>query len=150
MKFLKLLATATTSTLLMTAYSYYKSVKHKDEYVEPQLLAALINHTRSSEKINENLWSPVGWSIHLATGLSYDLVYEQVWRRTNLKPNFLNGALIGAVSGVAGIGIWKAVISLHPNPPKIDYGRFYRQLFGAHIIFGIASSFGKAIAEKEV
>ena len=90
--------------------------------------------------MNERQADAAGWALHFGTGAVFTAVYNEIWERTSIKPNLKSGALMGAISGLVGIAIWRATIAAHPKPPVKDYNAYYKHLLLAHIVFGIAAA----------
>jgi hypothetical protein len=122
-------------TTMMTLYSYAISNSKNKTFKEPALMAELIKRLFPSQQG----WpaEAEAWAIHYLVGAGFTSAYHLLLSLTNAKPSWRTGLLFGAASGLLGAGIWKIVFLLHPNPPKIDYRRYYLHLIAAHIVFGL-------------
>jgi len=125
-------------TGIMSAFSYLISDSKNKNFKEPEILAELI--TRIIPDVNKKQATIAGWGLHLGTGMLFTAIYNQIWQKTTIKPSVKSGAILGAVSGVVGIAVWRATIALHPKPPIKDYKSYYKHLLLAHIIFGIGAA----------
>jgi hypothetical protein len=129
----RILLTGTAATSIMTAFSYLLSGKENKNYREPELLTFLL----------ENRWPdlqrkqafPAGWATHYALGIIWAIAHELILENTPLKPNTSSALLLGAFGGLTGIVIWGMLFKSNPQPPKIHYRSFYRQLVLAQLIF---------------
>ena len=136
MKASKILLAGLTGTSLMTLFSYLVSAYKEENFKEPQLLAALEkNALPVSEK---KLALPAGWSTHYSIGILWAVVYEYLWQNTNIKPTVKTGLVLGCLSGLTGILIWKMAFKIHPGPPRINFGNFYAHLLLAHLIYSLS------------
>ncbi len=133
MKTANVLLAATIGTSAMTAFSYFVSRKKNKDFREPRLLGKMVY--RAVPEIKKDESKVVGWILHCSTGLAFTIVYKMLLENTKLKSNVPDVIVLGLVNGVAAVGIWKAVYSLHPDPPKIKFKDFYGHLILAHVVF---------------
>jgi len=141
----KITSSAILGTTIMTAWSVIISKKSNKQFREPVLLNLLLR--RLALKNNVDADSAAGWISHYLAGMAFTTIYDQVWQ--SRKPTLLNSLFLGGVSGLAGIGIWELAFRLHPNPPHIDHKNYYRQLFIAHLIFGLFSALGYRLTDSK-
>lgn len=138
---LKILLGAIIGTSLMTIFSYIVAEVSEKEFKEPVLLNHLI--TQSSKLgIAANSMKFLGWILHYGMGLCFLVIYYLLWKYTFLEPTFLYGAMLGFISGLVGITIWKWIFSTHSNPPQINMKEYLLHLLIAHIVFGIGAVAG--------
>lgn len=121
---------------MMTLFSYIVSEAKGKNFKEPVLLAAL-EKDALPEAAKEFALS-AGWSTHYSIGIMWALLYEYLWQNTNIKPTVKSGLILGGLSGLTGILIWGFAFKIHPNPPRIDYRKFYGHLLLAHFIYSIS------------
>lgn len=133
-----LLSSAASGITLMTAFSYIVSELADDNFKEPELLGVLMK--RLGGNWNKPLYSLAGWQLHYAVGLLFVTVYTYLWDRNYLKRGLKSGVLLGFLSGLVGIGFWKATFALHPNPPQIQLKKYFAQLLAAHLLFGAGAA----------
>lgn len=126
-------------TSLMTVYSYWKAKKHREQFEEPIMLGKLVKRT-IPYKITPKTSIIAGWLIHYAIGGLFNLTYDQFWKKSALKPGAINGFLLGAPSGLLGMAAWATILNMHSNPPRTHLAKHLKQLFTAHLIFGISSA----------
>jgi len=145
----KVLTSAMGGTAAMSLFSYVVSNLENKNFREPEILAHLIK--RLSEKISKEEAEAAGWAAHYAAGILFVAVYNELWKREKIKPSVASGAILGAVSGLAGIMIWSAVFKLHPNPPAKNLKPYFEHLMMAHVVFGISCALTyKASARKKL
>ncbi len=126
---------AIAGTTFMTLYSYWKSKKEGQEYVEPVMINKLIDKSENLPDIKDKELHPAGWLLHYATGMGFILAYWLVYRNALKNPDFKKITIIGAISGTLGIVVWKFLFSQHKHPPYNYRHGYYRQLLTAHMIF---------------
>jgi len=130
-------AAAVTGTTLMTLFSEAVSNIKGSNYNEASILGQLLNRITPLNKKEALL---AGWAGHYTVGLAFAAAYAAYLKKTNSNPTLLNGAVYGALSGLAGAGIWHATFKAHPNPPGVDLENYYKQLVLAHVVFGLAAA----------
>lgn len=135
----KILVAGVIGTTFMTLYSYWRSKKENEQYVEPVMLNKLIQKSETLPPIEDEDTHPVGWGLHYAAGVAFVAAYWLIWRRALQKPTPLRIAVTGSVSGIVGILVWKVLFASHHNPPYNNRTGYYRQLFVAHIIFSLTA-----------
>jgi hypothetical protein len=133
----KVLVAGVTGTTFMTLFSDVVSKVKGSNYNEAEILGELLNRITSLDKQQSRIAGYVG---HYGMGQVFAAAYVAYLKKTNTKPNLLNGALYGALSGVAGAFIWHSTFKAHPNPPCVDLKNYYKQLVLAHVIFGVSAA----------
>jgi len=124
---------AVAGTAAMTLFSYFLSGKKDKDFKEPKLLGKMVK--RAVPSIGERPSEIAGWMMHGSMGLIFAFTYKKLLEDLQIRRDLPDHIFIGAVNGVLGVLIWKLVFSLHPDPPKIDFKRFYQHLILAHIIY---------------
>jgi len=131
----KIVIAGMVGTTFMTLYSYLKGKKENEKYVEPELLNELIDNSDNLPPIENEESHPAGWGLHYGAGVAFVGAYWLLWEKVLKKPTLPKILSVGALSGAAGIGIWKTLFSIHDHPPKNNRRGYYQQLFEAHIVF---------------
>lgn len=133
MKTGNLLLAAFVGTTSMTLFSYLVSRKKNKNFKEPELLGKMLYRVIPGIKKPDS--KVAGWCLHGATGLAFTIVYKVLLDHTKLKSNVPEAILLGVANGLAGVVIWKTTFLLHPNPPKINFRKFFGHLIVAHLFF---------------
>ena len=121
-------------TLIMYLYSYLSHSFTKVIHILGNMLVAERNYyTPSKSAIT------VGSIAHFGVGVLFSLSYFLIWNWGIFKINVQDSILIGAISGVVAIVVWKGYLSLHANPPKLSHFHYFIALFIAHIVFAVVS-----------
>jgi hypothetical protein len=136
----KIISAGFTGTSVMTLFSYLVSNMKNEEFKEPQLLAELLN--RIMPELNKKTSHIAGWNIHYAVGLMFAILYAKKWQAEKKKATLSSGVVLGGLSGIFAIVVWRSVFKLHPSPPKIKFKRYYGHLLIAHVIFGTFARVG--------
>jgi hypothetical protein len=133
-------------TTAMTGYSHAVSAIKGYDFSEPRLLGKMARSLSRSKTKKESM--VVGWCLHYLVGLlfaeSYYPLYKQSFRQHPLR----GGLVVGGLSGLAAILIWKFTVEAHPAPPAMNFPRFAGQLFLAHVVFGLVTMIGFSAADR--
>jgi hypothetical protein len=133
----KVLVAGVTGTTFMTLFSDIVSKVKGSNYNEAEILGELLNRITPLDKQQSRIAGYVG---HYGVGQVFAAAYVAYLKNTTTNPNLLNGALYGALSGVAGAFIWHSTFKAHPNPPGVDLKNYYKQLVLAHVVFGVSAA----------
>jgi len=136
MDILKIMIAAFSATNIMTTFSYLISVTYNKLFKEPVMLNYILNGVGIS--LNGKLKKAEGWIAHYIIGLFFVIIYESIWRYTDIKFGWISGLAFGAVSGGIGILGWHLIYRLPDKKPVAPLRDYYLQLFLAHIIFACA------------
>ena len=138
----RILSAAAAGTTMMTLFSYLTSEARQKQFREPVLLNSLIKRLPVKSISRHNKSTAPGWLLHYAVGLMFSFAYDRVWQKTSADATIANGLLLGSISGVAGVAVWKKTFDMHPNPPKIPFQKYYLHLLAAHLVFGVFATLG--------
>lgn len=134
----KTLISGAAGTTFMTAASALMSLIPREEFREPDQLQKLVG--RLLPFLSQPAQLVAGWAAHYGMGMVFAAVYVDLWEKREIDHSIRNGLILGAISGLVGMLIWKATFSIHPLPPnnrKID---FYIQRMPVHIVFAVFST----------
>jgi hypothetical protein len=137
-KFRKIAISGVAGTTIMTAGSELMSLLAGENFSEPDHLETMIS--RLAPHLSKHAKKIAGWGAHYAMGLVFAAVYVELWETKKIKHTIKNGIILGAISGVLGLLIWKGTFKAHPLPPWLNYGHYYLQRIPAHIIFAVAAT----------
>jgi len=132
-----ILTGAIAGTAAMTAFSYFLSDKESKDFREPALLAKMIR--RAFPETKKPFSKTAGWMMHVSMGILFAYLSKRMIRKLHLPHDLSNDVFIGVTNGIAGAIAWKLAFSLHPNPPKIHFSKFYQHLVLAHIIYTLTA-----------
>lgn len=131
----KTIISSFVGTSFMTASSALMSLLPNEEFREPDQLAKLIGRLLPTTPKHAKIIA--GWGAHYAMGFVFALVYIELWEKNEIEHSIRNGIILGLVSGLIGLLIWKASFKIHPLPPNNRKFDFYLQRIPAHIVFAV-------------
>ena len=131
----KIIIAGVVGTTFMTLYSYLQAKKENQQYVEPVMINKLIDNSKNLPSLEDEELHPAGWLLHYATGIAFVSFYWLLWKKALTKPTLPKIIILGSLSGIMGILVWKYLFAQHDRPPKNYRYGYYRQLLIAHIIF---------------
>ena len=144
----KTLLSGFTGTTFMTAASALMSLLPNENFKEPEHLATMVG--RLAPLLSKNTKTLAGWGAHYSMGFMFAAVYVELWESGKIAHTIKNGIILGLLSGVLGLLIWKATFKVHPLPPNIRYLDFYLQRIPAHVVFSIFTTIAyRMIKSKE-
>ena len=136
--FLVTILSGVIGTLAMTAfmYLYAYSTSHFTKVI----------HILGNMLVGErNYYSPtksaflVGMAAHFGVGILFSFAYFLLWNWGIFRIDLIDSILIGSISGVLAVVVWKSYLKLHTHPPQINLLHYFTALFIAHIIFAVVS-----------
>jgi hypothetical protein len=130
----KTLISGFTGTTFMTASSALSSLLGQD-FREPAHLTTMVE--RLAPFLSKKAKRIIGWAGHYGMGFVFAAVYVELWERGEVKHTLKKGFILGGISGLVGILIWKGTFEAHPLPPSMNYLTFYLQRIPAHIVFAV-------------
>jgi hypothetical protein len=136
---LPVISAGITGTSFMTLFSYLVSTLQKENFKEPEILARLIY--RLVAQMNKGYSQVAGWNLHYLVGLLFAFYYAKLWQK-KVKPTVISGLILGGITGILAMIVWKLTLNVHPSPPKIKFRRFYSHIIVAHLVFGCFASIG--------
>lgn len=140
MKAKDILVAGITGTTFMTAFSYLVSELDCENFSEPERLGQLAKRLLPILSKEEKLIT--GWTAHYLVGLLFSLAYVELWAKGKVKSNLPQTLLLGGVSGLIAVAVWKTTFKLHPLPPALSFNKCYLQLVPAHVVFALFAALG--------
>jgi len=136
-----------TGTTFMTAGSALMSLAGQD-FREPEHLSTMVG--RLAPFLSKRAKVIAGWGAHYAMGFVFAAVYVELWESRKIEHTLKNGLILGVLSGLLGLLIWKGTFKAHPLPPSMNYTNFYLQRIPAHIVFAVFATLAyRIVKEKE-
>ena len=136
MNLLKIMIAAFSATNIMTTYSYLVSIGFKKLFKEPVFLNFVLEGAGIRPKGRWKKFS--AWLAHYLIGFAFVLIYEAIWRYTDIEFGFISGICFGIVSGLVGVSSWRLCYRLPDGKPHVPSKEYAIQLFFGHIIFAVA------------
>lgn len=137
MEMILLLATAITATALMNLFMYgMEYVTGSPLSISGILGTMLTFETRRDGALSGSRRSRiVGIGSQYLFGIAFTLLLWQLWHLGIGTPGLSAIVLLGLLSGISGIVLWKIFLGFHPYPPAIRIPLYQLGLFCAHFIF---------------
>ena len=142
----KIALTGFGGTTIMTASSYLMSLLADENFRENDHLETMIS--RLAPSLSKTAQAIAGWGAHYAMGMVFASIYVELWETKQIRHSIKNGIILGVISGLLGLLIWKATFKIHPLPPWINFDKFYLQRVPAHVIFAVAATLTYRLIEK--
>jgi hypothetical protein len=121
------------ATLAMTLFSSIYSYSSKKNFLEPSLLAKIINyHLKDSPKW---LNLVIGYFLHFLVGILFTAVH--VYLYLLYTPVWYNAVFFGIVNGIIGALVWYMVIKIYQQVLHVAVLEYLFQLILAHIVFAL-------------
>ncbi|MDO6436100.1 hypothetical protein Q4534_01720 [Cyclobacterium sp. 1_MG-2023] len=125
-----------TAVMTIVMYAYTALSKHFTKVIH--LLGSMISgdqniHTPSKSTLI------LGTLAHFSVGIIFSMSYYLLWNWGVFEINFVDSVIIGGLSGIVAIVVWKSYLTLHLYQPEISQFHYFFALFIAHIVFGIVS-----------
>jgi hypothetical protein len=143
----RIVVSAVTGTIAMTLYSYILSWSKNKNFKEPKLLGKMIQ--RLVPFLQRKNARVAGWGMHYLVGLLFAEGYAPFWSEQQQSSNIKTGLILGGLSGLAAILIWKFTLDMHPFPPPVQFLKFAGQLFIAHLVFGMFAAVGYDLSKSK-
>jgi len=142
----KTLLCSLSGTSFMTLSSAIFSLGRQD-FREPEHLSRLIGRLLPFSSGEMNVLA--GWAAHYGMGTLFAALYVKLWEDKKLGYSWKEAIKLGLVSGIVGIGIWKATFKIHPLTPFMNYKRFYLQRIPAHLVFAAFATLTYSIIKAQ-
>lgn len=134
MKVSNIIFAGIAGTTAMTIFSYGVSKHKQKNFKEPELLGEMVHNAVPESKTPQT--QAAGWAAHYAVGVLFAAGYSVILNNTPIKPTFINGAILGGISGLPAVASWDTGFTIHPDPPKTNLKKYYAHLLLAHMVFG--------------
>lgn len=146
MKSKDVLISGISGTTFMTLFSYLVSELDGENFSEPERLGQLAKGLLPM--LSKEDKQITGWAAHYLVGLLFALVYVELWSRRKIRSSIKRNLLLGGISGIVAIAIWKATFKMHPLPPALSFNKYYLQLIPAHVVFAVFAGIGYQLLKK--
>jgi len=135
---IKIIAAGIAGTFVMTLFSKILSRTEKENFDEPEILSKLYCRL-DNRYLPSDRDRMVGYSLHYGVGVLFNLVYVKLLNTHKRDTSLAEELFIGVASGIIGVSIWQVTLILHPDPPRLSWKDFYKQLIVAHIFLSVTA-----------
>jgi hypothetical protein len=91
-----------------------------------------------------------GTIAHYAVGLFFSFAYIWMWRHQLIKTDWFTTAILGFVTGMFGIIVWKSYFRIHSNPPFVPMRLYLACILFAHVIYSWTARWVAGICIPEI
>lgn len=134
--FLLTILSGFAGTIGMTAVMYlYASLAKKNTKVV-HILGSMVTGNLDYSKPEKIKTLVTGAIAHVSVGVLFSFSYFLLWNWGVFSISTFHSLIVGGLSGVLAIIVWKLYISVYHNPPKINLTHYFTALLISHIIFG--------------
>lgn len=145
----KTIVSGFAGTTFMTAASALMSLVPHENFKEPEHLADMVG--KLTPFLSKKSKTLAGWGAHYSMGFIFAATYVELWECRKIEHSIKNGVILGLISGLLGLLIWKGTFKIHPLPPAIRYLDFYLQRIPAHVVFAVFSTIAyRMVKAKEL
>ncbi len=81
----------------------------------------------------------VGIIAHYMVGFLFLTIYVISWENDWLGYSLTDSAIIGFVTGLFGIVVWRIYFSIHGFPPSVHLGLYLTVILLGHVLFGVSA-----------
>ncbi len=137
--FLLTILAGIAGTIVMTATMYlYSNITGRNTQVV-HILGAMVtgNHVEAKEDKTKMLIT--GAISHTFVGVLFSLSYFLLWNWGVFTINWIDSNIVGSLSGIIAIIVWRSYIFVHENAPDISLSHYFFALFISHVIFGVVT-----------
>jgi hypothetical protein len=136
---LKILMAGTVGTTVMTAAVLIANAISKQELNVLKILGTMLTggaqeDGRCSGAVSVFL---VGILAHYSVGYLFTGIYFWLWNNEVINTGYLTTAVLGLVTGLFGILVWRVYFSIHRRPPTVQLNVYLTCICFSHIIFAL-------------
>lgn len=134
--FLLTISAGFMGTVVMTAVMYLYANTTKEDTRVVHILGRMITGNMQGSKTEKTKILATGALSHVTVGVLFSLAYFLLWNWGIFAITWPDALIVGALSGVIAIIVWRLYFVVHQSPPKISLKHYFIALFISHIIFG--------------
>ncbi|RYZ38767.1 MAG: hypothetical protein EOP49_30750 [Sphingobacteriales bacterium] len=128
---------AVAATTLMTAFvSIIKVITRQQLNVIRVLGTMLTGSTTRDGGCSRRLGAlALGTIVHYGVGLFFLFIYVYLWNHNVINTDWLTTTILGFVTGLLGITVWRIYLYIHARPPQVPLRLYLISILFAHVIF---------------
>lgn len=124
-------------TIVMTSVMYlYARLLDKNTKVV-HILGSMLTGNEESYHVQKIKVLTTGAVAHVFVGVLFSFGYFLLWNWGVFDIAWVDSLILGALSGVLAIIVWKSYFIMHQRPPEISLTHYFIALFISHIVFGL-------------
>lgn len=122
-------------TIIMYAYAYL--IKKNTKVVH--IFGAMVTGNTGLTKNQKVKILATGTIAHVFVGVLFSFSYFLLWNWGIFDISLSDSLIIGLLSGVIAIIVWRLYFSVHQKPPKIPLPHYFAALLISHVFFGLVT-----------
>jgi hypothetical protein len=125
------------ATTLMTAFVLAFRIITGERINVVRILGTMLTSSttpagRCSEKPGTRV---AGIIAHYSVGIFFSFVYLWLWQNEIIKTDLITTTLLGFITGLIGITVWRLYFLFHSHPPAVPLKLYLTCILFAHVIF---------------
>lgn len=125
-------------TIVMTLFMYFYSAFFKKETRVIHIFGSMITGDIPARSVSGKGKSLIAGTVaHFMVGFVLAFTYYILIDMNVFVIRFADGLILGILSGIVAVIVWRAYIFLHFHPPRIEKAHYFIALFIAHIFFAV-------------
>lgn len=136
---LKIIIAGILGTAVMTLFTYVLAFITKHRFKVVKILGTMLTFQTTPNKGLSHRPSAiiVGTIAHYFVGIVFSFAYAWLWSKELVDENFFQVVILGFVTGIFAVMIWRIFIAIHPNPPDLPLQSYLSAILAGHIFFAI-------------
>jgi hypothetical protein len=128
------IAATVTMTLFMYAYAAVFGKMTQVVHILGNMLTARLRFQSLDTKSGL-----VGTVFHFGVGVLFTLNYYLLWSSELISFSWVDGVILGIISGILAIIGWGFYLICHHHAPLISFKHYFTALFLAHMVFALSA-----------
>lgn len=128
---------AGTFAMTIVMYLYGSLTKKKTKVVH--ILGLMMTGNLALCKEQKTKILATGSIAHVFIGVLFSFSYFLLWNWGVFNISTFDSIIIGALSGILAIIVWKSYFTVYRKPPRVPLDHYFTALFISHIIFGMVT-----------
>ncbi|WP_296622170.1 hypothetical protein [Marivirga sp.] len=126
-----------TIAMTIVMYLYGNLTKKKTKVVH--ILGLMMTGNLALSKEQKTKILTTGSIAHLFIGILFSFAYFLLWNWGVFNISTFDSIIVGALSGVLAIIVWKSYFNVYRKPPRVPLPHYFTALFISHIVFGLVT-----------
>lgn len=122
-------------TIVMYAYAHLTNKNTKVVHI----FGSMITGNTGLTKNQKGKILATGTFAHVAVGAIFSFSYFLLWNWGVFDISLTDSLIIGLLSGIIAIIIWRLYFAVHQKPPKVPLPHYFAALLISHLLFGLVT-----------
>lgn len=136
---LKIIVAGIIGTAVMTLFTNVIAFLFKERCKVVRVLGTMLTFQTTPDKGLSNQLSAlmIGTVAHYFVGIVFSFVYAWLWSQEIVDENFYEAGILGFVTGIFAMVVWRIFIALHSNAPYLPLVLYLSAILLGHVFFAI-------------